>query len=186
MKFILGYIKHFKRRMLCGLSVKIVATFMELLLPVILRHILNTVILSESVYKIIFWGVLMVICAVLACVLNVAANRSAAKVSALLSERIRGDLFKKSLNLSARQTDKFTIPSLESRITTDTYNVHSFINTMQRMGVRAPIILVGGIIITLIIDAYLSLVMLATIPLIFFIVLMIRKKGVPLYTKVHK
>lgn len=69
----------------------------------------------------------------------------AARVARNFSEHVRHDLFERTLHLSAAQTDAFTIPSLESRITTDTYNVHSFVSMMQRMGVRAPILLVGGL-----------------------------------------
>ena len=90
------------------------------------------------------------------------------------------------MRLSAAQTDKFTIASLESRITTDTYNIHNFVSMMQRMGVRAPILLIGGIAITLIMDSYLALTMIALLPLLFVTVMFISKKGVPLYTKVQK
>ena len=99
---------------------------------------------------------------------------------------MRRDLFARTLRLSAAQTDRFTIPSLESRITTDTYNVHSFVNMAQRMGVRAPIMLIGGITITLFMDAYLSMVMIAVAPVIFATILFISKKGVPLYAAVQK
>ena len=84
----------------------------------------------------------------------------AARTTMLFSTQMRRDLFSKTLHLSARSTDHFTIPSLESRITTDTYNVHQFIGLLQRLGVRAPILLLGGIVITLIMDAYLALVMI--------------------------
>ena len=185
MKFLFGYIKPYKKPMLIGLSVKVLGTVVELLLPVILAHILNNVILSLNVGKVIFYGILMILCSFAACVFNIIANRSAARVSSLISEHIRKDLFEKTLKLSARQTDRFTIPSLESRITSDTYNVHHFINMMQRMGVRAPILLMGGITITLFMDAYLSLIMLATIPFIFVVVFLISRRGIPLYTKVQ-
>ena len=172
-------------RMFSGFCIKTVGTIAELMLPYILSHILANVI-NKSMYDILFWGVLMIVCSGIACVLNVIANRMAAKVSRDFAESMRKDLFSKTLRLSAAQTDKFTIPSLESRITTDSYHVYSFINMMQRMGVRAPIMLIGGISITLFMDAYLSLVMIAIIPFLFGIVLFIRKKGVGLYTKVQK
>ena len=57
---------------------------------------------------------------------------------------------------------------------------------IQRMGVRAPILLIGGISITLFMDAKLSLIMIAMLPLIFFTIYFVRKKGVPLYTTVQK
>lgn len=168
-----------------GFVIKTLGTLAELMLPYILSHILENVI-GKEISEVIFWGGLMILFSGVACVFNVIANRMAAKVSRNFAESMRKDLFIKTLRLSAAQTDKFTIPSLESRITTDTYNVHGFINMMQRLGVRAPIMLLGGIAITLFMDFNLSLVMIAMLPLIFVTVYFISKKGVPLYTKVQR
>ena len=186
MKFLLRYINPYKWRMLRGFAIKVCGTVTELFLPVILTYILENVIGTLNVGKVIFYGALMIVCSVLTCVLNVVANRMAARVSTDISQHMRKDLFERTLYLSARQTDKFTVASLESRITSDTYNVHHFINMMQRMGVRAPILLFGGVTITLIMDVHLALVMLATLPIIFAVVYLISRCGVPLYTKVQK
>ncbi|MBQ8862288.1 MAG: ABC transporter ATP-binding protein [Clostridia bacterium] len=186
MKIMLKYLKPFYRRMSVGVSIKIIGTLVELLLPYILSHILENVVEREDVRQIIFWGLLMVLCAAVACVCNIIANRMAAKVSRNFSEKVRHDLFSRTLSLSSAQVDKFTVPSLESRITTDTYNVHNFVSMMQRMGVRAPILLVGGIAITLVMDAYLALAMISILPFIFVTVYFISRKGVPLYTKVQE
>ena len=78
------------------------------------------------------------------------------------------------------------IPSLESRITSDTYNVQKFIGMMQRMGVRAPILLIGGLAISFFMDPSLALIMLATLPFIFITVYSISKNGIPLYSKVQE
>ena len=185
MKFMLRYLKPFYGRMSVGLSIKIAGTLVELMLPYILSHILKTVVETQSVPEIIKWGGLMILCAGLACVFNIIANRMAAKVSRNFSEKLRHDLFVQTLRLSAAQTDKFTIPSLESRITTDTYNLHNFVGMMQRMGVRAPILLIGGIAITLLMDVYLALAMIAILPFIFVTVYFISQKGIPLYAKVQ-
>ena len=186
MKFMLTRLSPYKWRMLMGLCVKIAATVAELFLPVILSYILDVVILKESVGLVLAWGALMLLCALAACVLNIIANRMAAYVSMLFSRGLRRELFERTMTLSAADTDAFTIPSLESRITTDTYNVHHFVLMMQRMGVRAPILLIGGLTISFIMDAYLSLVMLATFPLIFLIVYLISRRGIPLYTRVQR
>lgn len=169
-----------------GFAIKVAGTLAELMLPYILTHILKNVVLKENVYDIILWGVIMIVFSAVACVCNIVANRMAAKVSRNFAQNVRKDLFIKTLRLSAVQTDTFTIPSLESRITTDTYNVHHFTNMMQRLGVRAPIMLIGGILITLFMDAYLSLAMIALLPFIFVTVYFISRKGVPLYSKVQK
>ena len=159
--------------MALGFTVKVLSTMIELFIPYILSHILKNIVTRESVWLIILWGGIMIGCAALACVGNITANRMAARVSSTFSGEVRMDLFSKSLSLSAREVDRFTIPSLESRITTDTYNVHNFVSMMQRMGVRAPILLIGGI------------VMIAILPFIFVTVYFISRKGVPLYRKVQ-
>lgn len=184
MKIVLKYLREFYGRMSIGLVIKIIGTLAELMLPYILSHILANVI-GSGMSDILFWGGLMIVCSAIAWLFNVIANRMAARVSRNFAENMRKDLFMKTLRLSAAQTDKFTIPSLESRITTDTYNVLNFVNRMQRLGVRAPILLMGGIAMSLFMDAHLSLVMIAILPFIFITVLFISKKGVPLYTKVQ-
>ncbi len=186
MKWVFSYLKPLKARISLGITVKIIGTLAELIIPFLLSYILENVIEKNDVSKIIFFGVLMAICALIACLGNIIANRMAAKTTMLFSTRMRKVLFSKTLHLSARSRDKFTIPSLESRITSDTYNVQNFIGMMQRMGIRAPILLLGGSIITLMMDKKLALVMIATLPLIFIVVYSISRLGVPLYTKVQQ
>lgn len=186
MKWIFSYLKPLRVRMAIGLSIKILGTVAELLIPFVLSHILENVIVTQDVGKIVFFGVIMAVCALIAGLGNIIANRMAAKVTMIFSSAMRRDLFSKTLMLSARATDRFTVPSLEARITSDTYNVQNFVGMMQRMGVRAPILLLGGIAITLLMDSVLSLVMIATLPLIFIVVYSISRLGVPLYTRVQK
>ena len=186
MKYLLKYIKPFYRRMTIGLCIKCGGTVLELFLPYILGHIIDEVVPLGDIYKILMWGGIMIACALVGVIMNVGANRMAARSTADFSIRMRRDLFAKTLNLSAKDTDRYTIASLESRITSDTYNVQNFIGMMQRMGVRAPILLLGGVTITLFMDSVLALVMIATMPIIFITVFCIGRWGVPLYTKVQK
>lgn len=186
MRRILRYIRPHIAIMLVGLSVKILGSLAELIIPRIMTYIITNIVPLSEIRPIVIWGIVMVISAVLCVVLNVTANRMAAKVSRNIAEEIRRDLFRKTMSLSAAQTDSFSIPSLESRLTTDTYNVHHFINMMQRMGVRGPILLVGGIAITLTLDPMLTLVMVCALPLICLTVYLVSKRGIPLYVKVQR
>lgn len=186
MKWVFTYLKPLRSRITAGITVKIIGTLAELMIPYLLSHILENVIVTNDVRAILFYGSLMVICALVACLGNIIANRMAAKTTMLFSTRMRRDLFSKTLHLSARSTDRFTIPSLESRITSDTYNVQNFVGMMQRMGIRAPILLLGGTAITMVLDPKLALVMIATMPLIFAVVYSVSRRGVPLYSKVQQ
>ena len=186
MNWIAAILKPLKKRITVGITIKVIGTVVELFIPFLLSYILENVIETNHMGSIVFYGVLMALCALAACVGNIVANRMAAKTTMLFATRMRKELFAKTLHLTARSTDSFTIPSLESRITSDTYNVQNFVGIIQRMGIRAPMLLIGGSIITLIMDRKLALVMIATLPLIFIVVYGISRMGVPLYTRVQQ
>ncbi len=190
MKLIMKYLKPYYGRMLFGLLVKIGGTVAELFMPWILAHILDNVIpetkQSGNMNSMIFWSFMMLLMAILARNFNVFANRKAAEVSKNTIFVLRNDLFQKILHLSGKQTDKVGIPSLISRMTTDTYNIHHAINMMQRMGVRAPMIILGGLVITATLDPVLTLVLAGTMPFIVAVIVIVSKKGIPLYGKVQQ
>ena len=186
MKWVFKYLRPLSGRIAAGITVKTIGTLAELMIPFLLSYILEHVIKTNDIKSIIFYGSLMALFAIIACLGNIIANRMAAKTTMLFSKQMRKNLFSKTLHLSARNTDHFTIPSLEARITSDTYNVQNFIGMMQRMGIRAPILLLGGTAITMFMDRKLALVMIATLPLIFFVVYGISRMGVPLYSKVQQ
>ena len=186
MKCIIRYMRPFFSVMALGLFIKVSGSLSELVLPYILQHILDNVVPQASIPKIIIWGILMVACAAMALICNVQANRMASKVARNSARALRHDLFRKTMHLTARQTDRFTIPSLESRLTSDTYHVHNFIERIQRLGVRAPILLIGGLAMTATLDWKLTLVMVAVMPFLGISVYLISKQGVPLYSKVQQ
>ena len=186
MKWIFTYLKPLRGRIVWGTTIKVIGTVAELMIPFLLSYILEHVIQKNNIASILFFGGLMAVCAVIAGLGNVIANRMAAKTTMIFATQMRKNLFSRTLHLSARSTDKFTIPSLEARITSDTYNVQNFIGMMQRMGIRAPILLLGGTAITMLMDFKLALVMIALLPLIFVIVYCISRMGIPLYSKVQQ
>lgn len=164
-----------------GLLIKFTGTIMDLALPWILSYMIDDIVPLKDVGLIFIWGTAMIVCAVIALVTNIAANRMASWVAQHTTQTLRHDLFSKISYLSCKQIDDFSIPSLESRLTTDTYNIHQMIGMMQRLGVRAPILLLGGILVTLTLDPLLSLVLICTLPLIAAVMVYVSKKGIPLY-----
>ena len=186
MKKILAYIRPYIRKVLLGLAIKFTGTIMDLLLPWILAYTIDDIVPRWDVPLILLWGVIMVLCAVVAVITNVLANRMASKVAKNAAEAIRHDLFVKISYLSCRQIDDFTVPSLESRLTSDTYNIHQFIGMMQRLGVRAPILLIGGTMITLMLEPVLSLILILTLPFIGLLVYLISKQSIPLYIELQQ
>ena len=186
MKKIAAYLRPYLGRMSLGLLIKFIGTIMDLLLPWILATTIDHVVPTKSIPAILLWGGMMVVCSVVALVANIVANRMASRVARDTTRRIRHDLFDKIVRLSCRQVDGLSVPSLEARLTSDTYNLHQMIGMMQRLGVRAPILLLGGVLVTLTLEPVLTLVLLAVLPLIGFVIWRISKKGIPLYGELQK
>ena len=185
MNRLIQYLKPYLPKMALGLTIKFTGTIMDLFIPWILAFMIDTIVPKRSVAQILMWGGLMLVCAAVALVANIMANRMATRVAAETTRRIRHDLFSKITFLSCGQIDDYTIPSLVSRLTSDTYHVHHMVGMMQRLGVRAPILLLGGIIMTVSLDPALALVLLSIQPLIFITVYLVSKKGIPLYGKLQ-
>ena len=185
MRRILEFIKPHYGRMAVGLSIKFIGTIMELFLPWILSYMIDNVIPTGRMDHIFMWGGAMIICSLICVWGNISANRRAAAVARETTRSIRHALFTKISYLSSAQIDKITVPSLVSRLTTDTYNMHHMVGMAQRLGVRAPILLLGGLVVTLMQDAPLTAVLAIIVPLIGIAVTIISRKGVPMFRKLQ-
>lgn len=168
--------------MIGGLTLKFIAAMFDLTIPYFLETIIDKAAPTGQINQVLFWGVVMLVCSVLALVTNVTANRMAVRNTSKVTKTLRHDLFAKISHLSARKTDEFTVSSLISRLTTDSYNVNDMLVRVQRIGVRAPFLLIGGIIITLTLDPVLTLVLVAMLPIIAVVVYFVTKYSVPIYT----
>lgn len=185
MKLIARYCKPYAWRMLYGFLIKIIGTFADLGLPWVLSYILDNVVPLGEIRPVLYWGAFMLFLAVAARYCNIWANRKASLVAKDVTRAVRHDLFVKTMELSGRQTDTLHIPSLVSRMTSDTYNIHHMVGMMQRLGVRAPMILIGGILITLTMEPVLTLVLVILLPILGGLIFYISRKGIPLYKKVQ-
>lgn len=186
MKLIYRYMKPHFPRMAVGFAIKFTGTIMDLLLPWILAYIIDEIVPQANIGKVVWWGFLMLLCALVAVLGNIAANRMASAVARDSIRVVRNDLFTKIMQLSRNQMDELSESSLISRMTSDTYNIHQVMGSMQRLGVRAPILLVGGIIVTMTLDPVLSSILLATLPFLGVVVVYVAGKGIPLYRQHQK
>lgn len=189
MLFIFKKMGKYKGQVTYSLVMKALGTGADLLLPFILAYMLDELLLEVSVgdyWLLIYTGLLMLGIAFLGWVFNILANRSAEKVSSLTVRDVRSELFYKTETLNAEQVDQITTSSLISRLTSDTYNIFQMVGSLQRLGIRAPMLLVGGIIMAAFLDPVLTLVMVAMLPFMAIIVYQYSKRGQPLYKDIQK
>ena len=163
--------------------IKLMGAVLELLIPNLMEIILDLKVPAGNLPDIYCYGALMILCAAGCLGCNILANRMSAVSSGRITQSIRHDLFQKLQNLSAHQMDTLTVSSAESRLTSDTYNVNQLLARIQRLGIRAPILLIGGIVMMLSMDPVLALVLIGLLPIIAVTVYFVTKTSVPLYTK---
>ena len=171
---------------LLTMVIKFIGTFLELLIPYVLEYIIDVVAPTKSLKMVLVWGGVMIVLAILCRLFNKTANQRAVTSASKNIYRLRQDLFEKTIYLSSDVIDKITLPSLISRLTSDSYNILSFMQSSQTLGVRAPILLLGGFIVTFSMDRGMAMILAVMAPLIIAIVVFISRKGIPLYTSVQK
>lgn len=186
MKKILFYLRPYSVRVAIGLVIKISGSICELLIPIVMGYLIDEIVPMKQVALIFLWGIVMLMLAVGALTGNITANRMASRVSRNATEQIRLDLYRKITYLSSGQSDELTAASLISRLTSDTYNIHQTLGMIQRLGVRAPIMILGGMCMTFLLDVPLTLALLAATPLVAVALYSISVKGGRLYRKVQE
>lgn len=166
-----------------SMFIKFLGAAAELTIPYLMEIILDYKVPAGSRRDIYLYGGLMLLCAAACLGFNVIANRMSAVSSGKITRAIRHDLFAKLESFSPRQMDSLTISSAVSRLTSDTYNINQLLARTQRLGIRAPILLLGGIAMMVSMDGLLSLVLIALLPVIGIVVYYVTRISVPLYTK---
>ena len=185
MKLILRTLGRYRKAVLLAVFIKLLGTLSELTIPYIFEHVVDEVVPSGGLLPVILWGLAMFAAAIICRQLNVTANRKAVDNAHRMSYEIRQELFIKTSNLNSAQFDSFGLPSLISRMTSDSYNVQSAVQQFQTLCVRAPMMLIGGVIVTLVMDAHLALILVIMLPFLIAVILFVSSRGIPLYKKVQ-
>ena len=184
-RILTGYLKPYYLKMSIGFLVKFTGTVMDLCIPWILAYMIDTVTPRHEQKQIFLWGIVMIVCSIMAVSFNIIANRMASRVASDVMQVIRYDLYEKTIYLSERQVDNLSKPTLISRLTSDTYNLHQVIARIQRLGVRAPILLAGGIVVTMTLEPRLSAILICLMPLLALVMVIVTKRSVPMFTKLQ-
>ena len=186
MKLIFRCLGRYKRAVALAIGLKFLGSVFELLLPYIFEHIIDDVVPAQELPRVILWGLTMFAAAVLCRSFNVMANRRAVGNAHRISYALRQALFEKTVNLTGAQFDAVGLPSLISRMTSDSYNVQTAVQQLQSLCVRAPIMLVGGVLVAMLMDLRLSMVLLVLLPVLVAVILLISSRGIPLYARVQQ
>jgi ATP-binding cassette subfamily B multidrug efflux pump len=123
----------------------------------------------------------MIVCSILAILLTLAVMYYSSKAALGFGSDVRRKLFVNVENFSLQEYERIGPSSLITRTTNDIKQVQDVLNMMLRMMTRAPLMLVGGIILAVARDAALSLVFFAALPLLAGLIYLITRRAIPLF-----
>ena len=188
MKYVKPYLLYFILGPLC----MIVEVVGEVLMPLYLAEVINGMIPDPvtGVVPLTVGGsmtvmVKMILTALMMMIGGVGGAYFGAKALVNFAADLRADLFRKVQSYSFANIDKFSTGSLVTRLTNDVSQLQNFVNMMLRMMLRAPGMLIGGILMAIKLSPNLSVVMAVTLPLLLISIAFLVSLGMPRFTKMQ-
>ena len=166
MKRLMAYIGKYKKYAIATPFVMIGEVLMELLIPLVMAAMIDKGISSGDVQYTVKMGLLMILMAIVSLCFGSLGSRFGAVASMGFAKNVRRALFEKVQSFSFSNVDKFSTASLVTRLTTDVNNVQNAFNMMIRMVFRAPIMMIGALIMAIKLNAQLAMVFLVAIPIL--------------------
>lgn len=163
MKTVLRQLGRFKRDTLLCICMAALEVVMEILLPFITAIIIDQGLEKADLPTVYRYGILMVVLAAMSLVFGALAGKFAASASSGLAANLREAIYNNIQTFSFSNIDKFSVPGLVTRMTTDITNVQNAFMMVIRIAVRSPLMLVFSYIMCLLISPKLSLTFLIAV-----------------------
>lgn len=181
------YVYMEKYKMYAVLSCLCVAfeTLFELIIPMIMADIIDVGVANGDQAYILERGLQMVFCAGISLVLGIGYARFAALCGQGLGAELRKAEYRKVQEFSFSNTDKFSTSSLVTRLTSDVTLIQNAVSNGIRPLIRAPLMMVTGMILSFLLNAKLALVFFVAAPTLGICLWLVIRKVRPLYTRMQ-
>ncbi|WP_105131060.1 ABC transporter ATP-binding protein [Streptococcus suis] len=186
MKFLSRYFKDYIKESILGPVFKLLEACFELLVPLIIAYIVDTIIPNGSQGNLVAMLFLLVGLACIGIIVSLIAQYYSAKAAVGVTKELTNDLYQKVLSLPKSSRDILSSSSLLTRLTSDTLQIQTGINTFLRLFLRAPIVVFGSLIMAFYISPSLSAYFLGMIILLIFIVTVISVMTSRIYQSIRK
>ena len=159
---------------------------MDLMQPALMSRVIDIGVANSDKAYIVHTCVLMFVCAVLGVIGGLGNMYFSTRAGYGFARDLRSDLYRRIQSFSFSDIDRFKTGSLVTRTTNDVTQIQNAFTTCIRMLVRAPFLCIGGVVMVLVLNAKLSLVVLAAIPFLAAMIVFLLKRGRPLFTSMQE
>ena len=164
----------------------ILEVLMEVLIPFVIADLLDKGVELGNYDVIIELGIVLIILALLALVFGILAGRTSAVASAGFAKNLRRAVFSNVQKFSFANIDKYSAPSLITRLTTDVTNIQNSFMMIIRVAIRSPVMFLASFIMVLIIKPEMALIFAAVVPILGIGVTFLTVKTFPIFERVFK
>ena len=186
LKRLFGYMGPYRRDMALGMLLVVVESAFEMVIPILMSDIIDQGVSHGDVREIMWTGVEMAVCAVLALITGLLYARYAARASYGFGARIRQAEYAKVQDYAFGNLDHFETSSLITRMTTDVTVVQNAINGGFRPMVRGPSMLVLGVALSFYMSPSLAVVFFVCAPVLGVILFFIVRRIAPMYARLQQ
>ena len=186
MKKLFRFFKNYKKEMIISPLFKIFETVSEIIIPILVAQMIDVGVANHDANFVILYGCIVIGLYIVSILSSIFSQKYAALAATGISYDIRKSMYQHINTFSHKELDKFGTATLNNRMTHDVSRVEQAIGKFLRLIMRSPLILIGAIISSMVIDLKLSLIFIAITPIIVGIVLFTLKITDPLYNKAQK
>lgn len=157
----------------------------DLLQPTIMARMIDEGVATRNMELVLRLGGWMLLITAFGAIAASSRNMVSSWVSQSFAAELRQDLFEKIQRLTLAAADRYDKASLVTRMTNDITQLQNFVNGMMRIFVKAPVICVGSVVMAFRLNPYLSMVLIAVIPVVGLLIVLNMKIGFPLFLRVQ-
>lgn len=179
-------IREYKKASLLAPFYVTLEVIMEVIMPFIIANLIDYGIDAGNMFYVLKTGTALFVSAVICLIFGVLSGRAAAVASAGFAKNLRKDMYYNVQNFSFSSIDRFSTASIITRLTTDVTNVQNAYQMIIRLAMRCPIMLVFSLLASFRIDRQLSLIFLASIPILGVGLWQIMSRAFPLFKRIFR
>ena len=186
MKKLFKYLKPYMLPTLLAPLFMLLEVAMDLMQPALMSRVIDVGVANADKAYIVRTCVLMFVCALLGVTGGLGNMYFSTRAGYGFARDLRSDLYRRIQSFSFSDIDRFKTGSLVTRTTNDVTQIQNAFTNCIRMLVRAPFLCIGGVVMVLVLNAKLSLVVLAAIPFLTAMIVFLLKRGRPLFTSMQE
>ncbi|MGE6414385.1 ABC transporter ATP-binding protein [Planococcus kocurii] len=186
MKTVFSYAKPYKFYIVIALILMLLELIVELIQPLVIARIIDEGIVAKDQGVIIQLGIVLMALSVIAFISGIVNSYFAAHASHSFSFDLRQALYGRIQSFSLAMFNKFPASGLITRLTSDITMVQQVLYMGLRIMLRAPLLVVGSMIMAFVVNPKLALYLVIVFPLLLIFLYVMVKKGVSYFGFVQK